>query len=156
MHYVNLSMFFAFATLYPEMQFLVFFIVPVKVKWLAWLDAALFVLDMAEMALAGAWLLMLLPVVAILNYFLFFYSPIKEMLTRNRRRARHQQSRAAVNFRSAQKKARETKGYMHKCSVCGKTEADDPNMEFRSCCKCQGYHCYSMDHINDHVHVTEG
>ncbi len=93
---------------------------------------------------------------AILNYFLFFYSPIKELLIRNRRRARHQKSRAAVNFRAAQKKAKETKGYLHKCDVCGKTDADDPNMEFRYCSKCQGYHCYCMDHINDHVHVTEG
>ena len=155
MHYVNLSMFFAFATLYPEMQFLVFFIIPVKVKWLAWLDAALFAVDILLMALEGEYFLMLLPVVAILNYFLFFYSPIKEMLGRNRRRAQHQRSQAAINFRAAQKKAKETKGYLHKCTVCGRTDTDNPSLEFRYCSKCEGYHCYCMDHINDHVHVTQ-
>ena len=155
MHYVNLSMFFAFATLYPDMQFLLFFVIPVKVKWLAWLDAALFVVSIAEMALAGAYLLMLVPIVAILNYFLFFASPILERFRRNRRRAQHQQSQAAINFRAAQKKAKETKGYMHKCAVCGRTDTDNPGLEFRYCSKCEGYYCYCMDHINDHVHVTK-
>ncbi len=156
MHYVNLSMFFAFATLYPDMQFLLFFVIPVKVKWLAVLDAVLFALDMAEMALAGEYLLVLLPVVAILNYFLFFWSYLAERLSRNRARAKHQQSQAPINFRAAQKKAKETKGYMHKCSVCGVTDADDPNMEFRYCSKCDGYYCYCMEHINNHVHVRDG
>ncbi len=155
MHYVNLSMFFAFATLYPDMQFLLFFIIPVKVKWLAWLDGALFVLDMVMMAVGGQYLAMLLPVVAILNYFLFFYSPIRELLGRGRTRVQHQHSRAAIDFRAAQRKAKETKGYMHKCAVCGKTDADDPNMEFRYCSQCDGYYCYCMDHIHNHVHVKE-
>ncbi len=155
MHYVNLSMFFAFATLYPDMQFLLFFLIPVKVKWLAWLDAALFALDILMMALEGAYLYMLLPVVAILNYFLFFYSPILELLGRNRRRAQHQRSQAAVNFRAAQKKAKETRGYMHKCAVCGRTDTDNPGLEFRYCSKCDGYYCYCMDHINNHVHVVK-
>jgi len=41
----------------------------------------------------------------------------------------------------------------HKCAVCGITDADDPDMEFRYCSKCNGYYCYCMKHINDHVHV---
>ena len=44
-YYINMSMFFAFATLYPEMQVLLFGILPLKVKWLAWLDAAMFAFD---------------------------------------------------------------------------------------------------------------
>lgn len=155
MHYVNLSLFFAFATLYPDMQLLLFFIIPIKVKWLAVFDAALFVWSMVQMALAGLYLYMLLPVAAILNYFLFFYTPIKELFTRNRARAKHQHSQAAINFRAAQKKAKETRGYMHKCAVCGITDADDPSMDFRYCSKCDGYYCYCMKHINDHVHVKK-
>ena len=42
MTYVNMSLFFAFATLYPDMRVLLFFIIPIKIKWLAWIDAALF------------------------------------------------------------------------------------------------------------------
>ena len=155
MHYVNLSMFFAFATLYPDMQFLLFFIIPVKVKWLAWLDAALFVADMAVSAVDGAYLSMLLPVVAILNYFLFFYSDIKALFTRGRTTVRHKTSRQTIDFKAAQTKAQETKGYMHKCAVCGRTDADDPTLEFRYCSKCDGYYCYCMDHINTHVHVKK-
>ena len=53
MHYINLSLFFAFAVLYPDMQVLLFYILPVKVKWLAWIDAALFALDVVSCLLAG-------------------------------------------------------------------------------------------------------
>ena len=76
--YVNLSMFFAFAMLYPETQFLVFFIIPVKVKWLAWIDAAFFALSvlssLVRLDFAGA----LLPVVALLNFFVFFWTNISD------------------------------------------------------------------------------
>lgn len=154
MDYVNMSMFFAFATLYPDTQFLLFFFLPVKAKWLAWLDAAWFLWEIFQIGQSGAYLAMLLPVVAILNYFLFFWSDIRTYVGGNIARSRYQNSRQVVNFKAAQRKARETKGYLHKCAVCGKTDADDPNMEFRYCSKCEGYHCYCMDHINDHVHVT--
>ena len=63
-----------------------------------------------------------------------------------------------VNFKrvqkQAQKQAKATGGYRHKCAVCGITDADDPNMEFRYCSKCDGYYCYCMNHINNHVPVS--
>ena len=155
MHYVNLSLIFAFATLYPDMRFLLFFIIPVKIKWLAWLDAAWFVVDILQFSLVGLYPLILLPAVAFLNYFLFFWSDIKAVLTRGKGKVAHKTSRQTIDFKAAQKKAQETKGYMHKCDVCGKTDADDPTMEFRYCSKCDGYYCYCMDHINTHVHVKE-
>ena len=62
-----------------------------------------------------------------------------------------------INFKKAQKqaqkKAKETGGYLHKCAVCGLTDEDDPNMEFRYCSKCNGYYCYCANHINNHTHV---
>ena len=155
MSYVNFSLFFAFATLYPDTQFLLFFFLPVKAKWLAWLDAAFFLWEMFQFGMAGAYFYMLLPAVAILNYFLFFWSDIRSYLLRNIRRSKHQNSKQVIDFKAAQRKAKETHGYLHKCAVCGKTDADDPTMEFRYCSKCDGYYCYCMDHINDHVHVHE-
>ena len=149
MTYVNLSMFFAFATLYPETRFLVFFIIPVKVKWLAWIDAALFIFSIVNYLVHGYFLFALIPIIAILNYFLFFSAEFARLF----RRVKHKTSPQTINFKKAQKKARETKGYMHKCAVCGVTDADDPNMEFRYCSKCNGYHCYCMNHINSHVHI---
>lgn len=72
MFYVNMSMFFAFATLFPNLQVLFFFIIPMKVKWLAWFDAAFFAYQILRLLLAGHFLYALIPIVAILNYLLFF------------------------------------------------------------------------------------
>ena len=149
MTYVNLSMFFAFATLYPDTQFLIFFFIPVKVKWLAWIDAAIFAWSIIRYLIGGYFLMALLPVIAILNYFLFFSADFARLFGR----VKHKTSKQTINFKKAQKQARQTKGYLHKCAVCGVTDADDPNMEFRYCSKCSGYHCYCMNHINSHVHI---
>ena len=45
---------------------------------------------------------------------------------------------------------------MHRCSICGLTELDDPNMEFRYCSHCEGQYEYCMDHLYSHIHVTSG
>ena len=39
-YYINLSIFLAFAASYPDMQLLLYFVIPVKIKWLAYLDVA--------------------------------------------------------------------------------------------------------------------
>ena len=74
--YVNMSMFFAFAVLFPNMQVLFMFILPVKVKWLAWIDAAFFAWQVLNSLLMGLWLYALLPLVAILNFFIFFWEDL--------------------------------------------------------------------------------
>ena len=48
-----------------------------------------------------------------------------------------------------------SKPYHHKCAVCGRTDADHPELEFRYCSRCAGYHCFCQDHINNHIHFTE-
>ena len=58
-------------------------------------------------------------------------------------------------LKELKKKAEETHGYIHKCAVCGVTDADSPDLEFRYCSKCDGYYCYCMDHINNHAHVKQ-
>ena len=153
MYYINMSMFFAFATLYPEMQMMLYGILPIKVKWLAWLDAALFAYTIISMLLNRQWVMVLLPLVAILNYFIFFWDDLMGVIRRTGQRAAYRANPQTINFKKAQKQVREHKGYLHKCAVCGITDADDPNMEFRYCSKCNGYYCYCMKHINNHVHV---
>ena len=54
-----------------------------------------------------------------------------------------------------QRKKAQQQGYRHKCEVCGRTDADHPELEFRYCSKCQGYHCFCSDHIFDHQHFTK-
>ena len=149
-YYVYMSMFFSFATLFPDMQVLLFFIIPIKIKWLAYIDAAYFVLEIFMMRFP----INLLPLVAMLNYFVFFGDDLLRVLSP--RRVRY--ARKTVKFKSEVNKIRreqETAQYTRKCAVCGKTDADHPNMEFRFCSRCAGYHCFCPEHINSHVHFTE-
>ena len=154
MYYVNMSLFFAFATLYPDTQFMIYFIIPVKVKWLAWLDAALFALEILGSLFSRQPLMALIPIVALFNYLVFFWDDLTGMVRRTGERAAYRSRPQTINFKKAQKQVQQRRGYLHKCAVCGVTDADNPNMEFRYCSKCSGYYCYCMDHINNHTHVT--
>lgn len=149
--YVNLSMFFAFACLFPNAQVLLFFIIPVKMKWLAILDGALFAYDIVVSAIAGNWGGVALPVVALLNFAVFIYPEMHYLADRAAYRARPQ----TVQFKKAVREQQQQKGYHHKCAVCGRTDADYPELQFRYCSKCAGYHCFCQDHIFSHVHFTE-
>ena len=153
MYYVNLSLFFAFAALYPDMQVLLFFIIPIKVKWLAWLDAALFAWDVIMALLRANFIGALLPIVAILNFLIFFWEDFMEALGYRKARFRHQHSAQTVNFKKAVSRAYQEKGYIHKCAVCGKTDTEYPDMVFRYCSKCNGNYCYCEEHIQNHVHI---
>jgi len=153
MDFVNLSMFFPFATLYPDMHVLLYGIIPIRIKWLAWLDAALFGYTIFSSLMAGDWISALLPIIALLNYFVFFWDSILSLFGRTRTRVQHRTNPQTINFKKAQKEIRQQRGYLHKCAVCGITDTDDPDMEFRYCSKCNGYYCYCMNHINNHSHV---
>ena len=151
--FLNLSMFFAFAALYPDMRVLLFFFIPIKIKWLAWADAFIFAstffVNLFRLNLVGAFL----PLISIFNFFLFFWSDIIQAIQYRHQRFQHQHSKQTVNFKKATHKAYQEKGYIHKCAVCGKTDTDYPDLEFRYCSKCNGYYCYCMDHINNHIHI---
>ena len=153
MYYINMSMFFSFATLYPDTRVLLYGLIPLKIKWLAWLDAAFFAYDIFFYLSAGAPLYAMMPVVAILNYFLFFGGNLFGAAKYKKESFKHRHSKQTVDFKKAQQEIKQRKGYLHKCSVCGATDTDHPELEFRYCSKCNGYHCYCMEHINNHSHV---
>jgi len=94
-----------------------------------------------------------LPIVAMLNFIVFIWPEIQR-LNSNRR---YRNSRQATQFRQAvhQQQRQENVGYHHKCAVCGRTDTDYPDLQFRYCSKCVGYHCFCQDHIFSHVHFTE-
>ena len=154
---VNFSILLAFATVFPDSQFRIYFLIPIKAKWLAVLYLALRV--WSYMRLAGPALLVMLPVMlpldlaAILNYLLFFRGEVGGLFARTRAANRHRSSAQTINFKKAQKELQQRRGYLHKCAVCGVTDQDDPSMEFRYCSKCNGYYCYCANHINNHIHV---
>ncbi len=148
--YIYLSMFFSFATLFPDMQVLLFFIIPIKMKWLAIVDAVVFVIGIVGTPFP----LNLLPIVAVLNYLLFCGD---ELFGYIRPRSRSQR-KAAVNFKREVHRIQHeqrVKPYNRRCEVCGRTDTDYPELEFRYCSRCSGYHCFCIDHINNHRHFSE-
>ena len=157
-HYLNLSLFFAFATLWPEQRVLLFFIIPVKMKWLAWIDAAFFAYEVAAYLILGYVGFALVPIVAMLNYLVFCGEWLVDFFRPGRIKQAARQKARTVQFRQAAQKVQREQaaaGYTRKCAVCGRTDADYPEMEFRFCSRCAGYHCFCADHINNHVHFTE-
>ena len=147
--YISLSMFFVYATLWPENRVLLFFILPIKIKWLAWFEAAVFACNMI-------WGLTLLPLVGILNYFLFCGDKLADSLRFPKARGTAAASR--TRFRRSVSHAEQANSnlhYLHRCAVCGKTDTEHPELEFRFCSQCVGYHCFCSDHIHSHIHFTE-
>lgn len=156
-YYLNLSIFLIIATMFGEMQVLLFFVVPIKMKWMAIIDVVLIVVEMVDLFRAGAWAYALVPLASFVNYFIFTWPFWRYKLGFVKR----QTDPTVINFKKAHaqaqknQKAQQTQGYRHKCAVCGVTDAMEPDMEFRYCSKCDGYHCYCADHINNHVHIHE-
>lgn len=147
--YIYLSMFFSFATLFPETQVLLFFVIPMKIKWLAYIDAAFFLYGIITMSFPYN----LLPVVAVLNYLLFCGEWLFKFIKRG-----SSSNPKVINYKKAAKQVNHRQNhasYTRKCEACGRTDTDYPDLEFRFCSRCEGYHCFCQDHINDHIHYTK-
>lgn len=176
-HYVNLSLFLAVATLAPENRVLVLMFIPMKMKWLAWVDFLLTLKAMVEGLIdcVTYWnifgssvgvpylFISLLPLVALLNYFLFFGRGIsnvlpdwmkRKRLKKNYRTTAQTPPRPDPNWANNYRNSSGERPYRHKCTVCGRTDTNCPGLEFRYCSKCKGYFCYCIDHINNHNHVN--
>ena len=139
--YLNSSLFLAFAMVYPDVEFLLFFIIPVKVKYLGYANGILIAYEFITASSLGERLLVLAPVI---SFFIFFGPYIlnkgkKNVKTKSRKR-RHASHLKVVRPR-------------HRCSVCGITDEDDPKMEFRYCSKCKDHRCYCINHIRIHTHI---
>ena len=128
-YYISLSTFLAYAMCYPDMQVLLMFIIPVKMKWMAIFYVVIVVYEMIQYVMAGAWYLVIPIVASLLNFIIFYfgtkdfsrYNP-KEIHRRNEfRRAMEPQGRMKSGSGSVTK---------HKCAICGRTELDDPNLNF--------------------------
>ena len=161
--YLNMSLFLAYATLYPDTHFLLFFIIPVK----AWIFAIIDLASILFYLFTFPFPFNLFPLVALANYFLFFGKDVKNVIPvswrANARRLfrKTKQGKAGspkvVHFPTAGSYqatvAKPKEPYNHRCTVCGRTDVSDPDLEFRYCSRCNGYHCYCEDHIGNHTHV---
>ena len=158
---LNLSLFLAVATIAPDAQVLLFFFIPIKMKYMAWFylgfTALEVVMDLLSYGLLGfGWLF---PILALGNYFLFFGGSIRNIFPSRRPRSPKNghrptgSARPNPNWANGYQSNNGERPYHHKCTVCGRTDTEYPNLEFRYCSKCKGYYCYCIDHINNHVHI---
>lgn len=137
--FLDTSTMLAFATLFPEFRFLVYFILPVKARWVALLTW----ISLGFMFFDGGPALKAVAISTVANYFIFFGATF---FRRFGQRAVHMRAQAET-LASAWKPLRE-------CRVCGVTDKSDPTMEFRYCSKCDGSACYCELHIQNHDHQT--
>ena len=162
-YYLNLSLFLSYATMFPNAQFLLFFIIPVK----AWIFALIDLVMVVYGLIFNPFPYNLFSVISLANYFLFFGKDVLNVIPMSWR----------VNARRLFKKTKVQKGdrpkvvpfptagsyeatvatpkapYTHRCTICGRTDVTDPQLEFRYCSRCKGYHCYCEDHISNHTHI---
>ncbi len=136
--YILGSVFLAFAYLNPDFELTLFFILPVKIKWLAIIAWAMNLVDFVRGDLADR-----LQIGAAVASFLVFFGP--DMVGTLRQGRRTAQRRAAREEAATQPR--------HTCHVCGKTDRSHPQLDFRYCSKCAGDQCYCPEHIQNHAHV---
>lgn len=137
--YLNMSLFLAYAKIFSEAEVRLFFILPIKVKYLGWLYWGMLIVNIITGGLAQ----LILILVSLANYFLFFAG----------HNIRSLKNKKKVNTRQKEFKMDRPKViYIHRCSVCDITNHDNPDMEFRYCSKCDGHYEYCADHIFDHDH----
>ena len=159
--YLNLSLFLGYATMYPDSHFLLFFVIPVKAWIFALFDLVIVLIDLVTIAFPYN----LFSIISLANYFLFFGKDVMNIIPL----AWHSNARqAARNVKPASDKpkvipfnagsyeastASPKAPYNHRCTICGKTDISHPDLEFRYCSRCNGYHCYCQEHISNHSHI---
>jgi len=160
--FLHLSMLLTFSISNPDAQFLVFFFLPVK----AWIMALIYLVMMLASIFNMTYPVNffphnLFPLVGLANFLLFAGKDVVNVLPpawRMKIRSKKPKSNPKVvpfsnpgPYKTAAPK--EKQNYTHRCAVCGRTDVDSPELEFRYCSRCNGYHCYCIDHINNHTHI---
>lgn len=143
-YYLCMSMFLAYAFLFPDMQVLLYFIIPIKVKWLGYLDIAYLLFAILQYGLMGYYAGMVTVIMSVLNFILFYVL----LKGKTKVSAAHKKRR-----KSYHREVRQTQILTrHKCAICGQTEEDNPNLEFRYCSRCNGNYEYCNNHLFTHEH----
>ncbi|MCI8489534.1 MAG: hypothetical protein HFJ04_04695 [Lachnospiraceae bacterium] len=143
-NYINMAIFLAFAVCYPEMQVMLYFIIPIKMKWLAIVYGVMILFIMVQTGWAGRVAI----IMSLLNFLVFYLS------TRNYRRVSPREFRRRQAFKANMRQSAPRPGVTkHKCAICGRTELDGDNLEFRFCSRCEGNYEYCQDHLFSHKHV---
>ncbi len=140
-YYVNMSIFLAFAATFPESQVLLMFIIPVRIKWLGIIYAVMLGLQFVSGNVYSRFAIG----ASLLNFIVFWVTSKNRMhISPKQVKRRHEYKREVK---------RHTRVTKHKCAICGRTEVDSPDLEFRFCSKCDGNYEYCQEHLFTHQHV---
>lgn len=153
-YYLNLTSFLAFATIFPDQQVYFMFILPVKMKWLAILDAALLLWQVVQNLMVAIAMpiyrvscisTIVMIVLSVANFLIYFFA------TRNYKQISPKEIKRKRQFK---KKVRQAtpQGSRHYCAICGRTEQTNPELQFRFCSKCKGNLEYCNEHLFTHEH----
>ena len=153
--YLNTSLFFAYAVYFPDELILFMFFLPIKIKYLAYVSGALLVLQFVLTSVIGK----ILIITGVLNFLLFFGKSLfgRQMTHWSSRKRQHQRWKVIQGGKNPYQSAKEShSAAKHCCEICGRTEIDSPELEFRYCSACEGYHEYCMEHLHNHTHRKAG
>ncbi len=162
MYYLNLSLLLAFALTFPDMQFLLMFLIPLKAKYLLVGYAILLGYDVISAfsnwgVTVGVGTLVAVAF-SLLNFFIYFMMTKRYLSPANlKRRAAFKRSYKAgaeegMQARTVNPTTGKTMVTKHKCAVCGRTELDGDELEFRFCSRCNCNYEYCQDHLFTHTH----
>jgi len=143
-YYINMSIFLAFAAVYPDLQVLLFFVVPIKMKYLAYVDVVMLAYSFfVNRGLAPKVAI----IMSLLNFLLFFFG------TRDYQRVNPKEIHRRNEYKRQTQKMYSPGITKHKCAICGRTEQDGDELEFRFCSKCNGNYEYCQNHLFSHEHI---
>jgi len=139
------TMFLPFAWYFGEEEMRVMLMIPIKVKYLAIVNIILILMVFTDtVAYPRMWIIFILSMINMIVFFGYVF------IQRIRNKARY------AGFKSKVISAeRNTKKAIHRCTICGITEKDDPGMSFRYCSKCEGDYEYCEKHLKDHEHKSK-
>ena len=150
-YYILMSMLLALAMCMPEGEVRLYFVLPIRMKWMAFVYGLFIAWDIVSYLRVGLWVGVVPIVASLLNFVIFYFS------TRDMNRYNPKEIHRRQQFKKAVAPSRTGSGpdgiAKHKCAICGRTEKDDPNLEFRFCSKCNGNYEYCQDHLFTHKHV---
>ena len=143
-YYINMSIILECAASIPDVQVLLMFLFPIKVKWLGIVYGIILLVNCIQGGIA-TWIVVIF---SLLNFLVFF------LRSKGKMHLSVGQIRRQQEFHQKMRSAGQTKGITrHKCAVCGRTELDGDDLEFRFCSKCNGNYEYCQYHLFTHEHV---
>lgn len=159
-YYINMSIFLAFAAMFPNVQVMLFFVLPIKVKVLGIIYVLLMIYGALQYYIMYGssglvfTIIQLIVIFASLLNFILFFAMTRSTIGVKRQARTAAQKKAAEEYKRRVNSMRpSSRVSKHKCAVCERTSDTNPELEFRFCSKCSGNYEYCQDHLFRHAHV---